>query len=243
MEQAYHDELTKEEREAMRAELLGEHADNALNFQAEAIKRYGVAGGVMLRELLFWDGKGWDPNGWQYQTKREFEDKTGLSAKSQDGGRERLEQAGVLEVERRPRHNPDGRCIHPSKVLHYRLDLPELLEQMSEDSETLNRDFKHADSDARTRGSEPSSTPKGSFQHAVTGAPYTEVTPEATTEGTTEDSSLQEGENGFSSRPSPPTHDFNDDYFDGPSSKCQWFNSQKQSCTFSESRCECTKPM
>lgn len=178
--------LTLEERAAIRAQLMSHDAGNALQFQAKAIRKYGAAGGIMCRELLFWDGLGWDPDGYIYLTKEEGEQRTGLSAKSQDGGRKRLEDAGVLEVERRPRRNPEGRVTHPSPVLHYRLNLRELFEQMTPEGATLNQRSKHADTDAGARRSGPSRKRKGASERAVTGAPFTEGTAEATAEGSSD---------------------------------------------------------
>lgn len=193
MTQAYHEEreLTPDERAELRAYLMNHNANNAIRFQAEAVKKYGAAGGIMCRELLFWDGKQWDPDGWIYQTKEEFEGKTGLSPKSQDGARKRLEDAGVLEVQRRPRRSQERKITHPSPVLHYRLKLRELFEQMTPDGVTLNHESNDADRDTRESGLGDSSTPKGAFEYAVTGPPYTEVTPEETSEGTSRGFDLQ----------------------------------------------------
>lgn len=206
-------ELTRQDREDLRDDLLDLAEGSYLTFQAQAIRRYGPAGGVLCRELLFWDGKGDDPGGYIYLTKEQGEEKTGLSPKAQDGGRKRLEDAGVLDVERRARRVRGGRVVHPSPVLHYRLKLPELLAQMSRDPEALKQELKRADADVRAcrsgasnkqvgtpegtdadvraRGSGASGTPIRRFEHAVTGAPYTEGTsegtPEATQEGTPEE--------------------------------------------------------
>ncbi len=230
------EELTRQERVDLRHDLLKQAGGDWLKFQARAVQLYGAAAGIMCRELLFWDDKGDDPSGgWTYMTKQgsqhSCEERTGLSPKSQDGGRKRLEDAGVLEVERRARRNKEGKVVHPSPVLHYRLKLPELLDQMGKDPEALKQEFKCADADARTsrsvdsntpigtpdeadadvrvRGSRASGTPIRSFEHAVTGPPYTEgtseVTPEATPEKTSEETTqgTPEGADGAPRRSAP----------------------------------------
>lgn len=174
--------LSPEERAQIRAQLMSHDAGNALRFQAKAIKKYGAAGGIMCRELLFWDGMGWDPDGYIYNTKEQWQEKTGLSPKSQDGGRKRLEEAGVLEVERRPRRDHDGKIWSSSPVLHFRLDLRELFEQMTPEGATLNQGSTHADAGLRARRSGSSSKRKGVFERADQGAPYTEETTEATSD-------------------------------------------------------------
>jgi hypothetical protein len=192
-----------EDRARLKEAVLDLYGGSWLELQAGAVRLYGAAGGIMARDLLNKDGKGWDPEGWVYMTKAEGVELWGLSPKSQDGGRKRLEDAGVMEVERRHRLLRDGtRRKHPSKVLHYRLDLDGLFKQMREDA-TLYRKFNDADSDARTRGLGPSSTREGTLEDAVTGAPYTEVTSEETTEGLSE-VPLTEGGDAKKSRPHPP---------------------------------------
>lgn len=184
--------MSREQREELQAVLL---AGNALKFQANAIRRYGVAGGVLVRELLYWDGKGHDSDGYIYLTKAECQERTGLSPKSQDGARQRLERAGVLEVERLHRRLKDGsRRKHPSLVLHYRLDLEQLVEDMETDPETLKQRFKDADADTRTRGLGSSNAPKVALEHAVTGPPSTQGSAEATARGNAK-AHLADGEN------------------------------------------------
>ncbi len=48
-------DLSMEEREELRTELIGHKADRALWFQTKAVGLFGPAGGIMARQLLFWD--------------------------------------------------------------------------------------------------------------------------------------------------------------------------------------------
>jgi hypothetical protein len=55
----------------------------------------GVKAGVFLSQLLYWDGKGDDPD-WTFKTAENFEDETGLTRKEQEGARRSLKACGVL---------------------------------------------------------------------------------------------------------------------------------------------------
>ncbi len=110
-------ELTTEEREEYRTLLIGEKAQDALEFQEWACLEFGPAAGILCRELLFWDNRGVDDDGWIYKTEEELTRK-GLSRHFQRKARATLVRRGVLDEDRRGT---------PCK-LWYRLKLGPLME-------------------------------------------------------------------------------------------------------------------
>src|SRR5215217_7914291 len=92
-------------------------------FQAACIRKFGLAAGVFIRQLVFWDGKGADPEGWIYKTRDELEEEIGLSQRQQDKARKTLTGLGILEEERRTVAPHHLYC-----AMHYRVDLEKLLE-------------------------------------------------------------------------------------------------------------------
>lgn len=52
-------------------------------------------------QLMYWDGKGDDEDGWIYKTQDEWEEEIGLTRREQETARKRLKAAGVLEERRR----------------------------------------------------------------------------------------------------------------------------------------------
>lgn len=123
---------TRDEREIMRDHLIGYQAQGALRFQAAAIREFGPAAGVFARQLLFWDGKGIDPNGWIYKSIEQWRDETGLSRRQQEAARKRLQGSGKGQgepvLEEKHDVGPDGRWR-----LFYRLDLKALMDRIGED--------------------------------------------------------------------------------------------------------------
>lgn len=93
-------ELTTEEREEYRTLLIGEKAQDAMEFQEWACLEFGPAAGILCRELLFWDNRGVDGEGWIYKTEEELTRK-GLSRHFQRKARATLIRRGVLEEEKR----------------------------------------------------------------------------------------------------------------------------------------------
>lgn len=57
----------------------------------------GVKQAVLLCQIIYWTGKGSDPEGWIYKTAEELQEETGLSYEEQLGARKVLVRAGVLE--------------------------------------------------------------------------------------------------------------------------------------------------
>ncbi len=121
-----------EEREELRTELIGHKADHALWFQTRAVGLFGPAGGIMARQLLFWDTRGRDQEGWVYKSRKEMEAETGLSRRNQEKARKVLRGRGVLEEETRP-------VGHMRRqTMHYRLDLLKLVILLREQLDALN---------------------------------------------------------------------------------------------------------
>jgi hypothetical protein len=110
--------LTTEEREELREALL---EDRGPAYAPWLVREFGPHGGIFMSQLLFWDGKGHDPDGWIYKTEKEMERETGLTRSSQRKARRVLVGKGVLEEDRRglPRR------------LHYRADLRALMDILS----------------------------------------------------------------------------------------------------------------
>jgi hypothetical protein len=86
----------------------------------------GVEVAVFLSQLIYWHGKGKDPDGWIYKTQAEFEEETGLTRRNQETARTKLKDLGVLEEARRG---------VPAKM-HYRLDLDKLAELVNNEATT-----------------------------------------------------------------------------------------------------------
>ena len=127
----------KLERKRLRAALVTNQEtgeQDFFSFQARCIRKFGLAAGVFLRQLIFWDGKGADPEGWIYKTRDELLEEIGLSQRQQDKARKTLKGLEVLEEDRRtvaPHHHY---C-----AMHYRVNLEKLLEVMETPHSTLNQ--------------------------------------------------------------------------------------------------------
>lgn len=81
-----------------------------------------VGDAIFLCQLLYWYGKGKDPDGWIYKTQKEFEEETALSRYEQEHARRKLKSLGILEEERRG---------VPAK-LYYRLNVDKMNELYAE---------------------------------------------------------------------------------------------------------------
>lgn len=125
------------ERKEIRAFLIGHKAERALRFQTIAVRRLGPQAGIFARQLLFWDGRGVDPDGWTYKSINEFQDETGLSRRQQGRARKVLGGKGLMDELKKV--GPDGRWR-----LFYRLNLPAIMDLLGDDlipfagSTTLN---------------------------------------------------------------------------------------------------------
>lgn len=120
----------------------------------------GATPGLFLSQLLYWSGKGADPEGWIYKTQAEMEDETALTRREQETARKKLREKGVLEEDRRGL---------PAK-LHYRIDedrLYELLDKYRQTSmaESAKLEWRKAPNN------------NGGKRQSL---PYTEITTEST---------------------------------------------------------------
>lgn len=114
------------ERKEIRAFLIGHKSERALRFQTIAVRHLGPQAGIFARQLLFWDGRGVDPNGWTYKSINEFQDETGLSRRQQGRARKVLGGKGLMDELKKV--GPDGRWR-----LFYRLNLPALVDLLGDD--------------------------------------------------------------------------------------------------------------
>lgn len=71
----------------------------------------GTIQGIFLCQLMYWDGKGSDPEGWTYKTIEQWENETTLSRYYQEKAREKLADLGVIEQKR----------AGDKGVMHYRV--------------------------------------------------------------------------------------------------------------------------
>jgi hypothetical protein len=94
--------LSMEERMELRKDLLGHRAKKALEFQTKAVRLFGPPAGIMARQILFWDTRGHDPEGWIYKSRSEIEIETGLTRRQQEKARKVLRGRGVVEEDLRP---------------------------------------------------------------------------------------------------------------------------------------------
>jgi hypothetical protein len=115
--------LTSREREELKDILL---KDRGPAYVPWLVREFGPHGGIFLSQLLFWDGKGHDPDGWIYKTEKEMEQETSLTRSSQRKARRVLVGKGVLEEDKRglPRR------------LHYRTDLRALMDILDGEAST-----------------------------------------------------------------------------------------------------------
>jgi hypothetical protein len=180
-----------ERRKELKAMLT---ADNYMALEARCIREFGLAAGVLARQLVYWEGKGHDPDGWIYKTKAELREEVGLSSGMVDTARRRLEDRGVLKTDRRPKRRPDGRIKHPSPVIHYQLDLLKLAQILGilDNGTTLNHESKPRESTTfNYANSHPSTMRNGAF-HTHRVSPKTQP-----------ESSPFQGGDGPSDRPAP----------------------------------------
>lgn len=133
---------SQKERKELRAVLIGENAQNALEFQNRAVSKFGAAAGIFVRQLVFWDGeRSAAGDGWMWKSRREMERETGLNQRHQEEARGRLREAGVLEEDVRP--------VGPLKrpTLHYKPDLNALLDLLYPTHEAVSTTGHGAEGD------------------------------------------------------------------------------------------------
>jgi len=156
-----------------------------LAYDPRFCRMFGTGAGVMLSQLVFWSGKGHNPDGYLFFTKDGMMERFGLGSRYEvDEARHRLKEAGVLDCAKKARRDEHGVCRWgPSPVLHYRVNLAalaEVLDDFEDDPEgttaSIKRCFKPSKvsgSNATTRPSKPSrvgdSNGRGSAVQSVDG--------------------------------------------------------------------------
>jgi hypothetical protein len=93
-----HESLTTEERKALRQTLL---EDRGPAYIPWLVEKFGAQAGLFMSQLLFWDGKGHDPDGWIYKSEKEWRNETGLTRSAVRNARKILTKKGVLEEDKR----------------------------------------------------------------------------------------------------------------------------------------------
>jgi hypothetical protein len=91
--------LTKDEREELKAILWEEQ--RKLAYFPWLIEKFGAQAGLFVSQLLYWDGKGHDPDGWIYKTEKDMQRETGLTRSAQRKARKVLVGKGMLEEDKR----------------------------------------------------------------------------------------------------------------------------------------------
>ena len=61
----------------------------------------GATEGLFMSQLLYWTGKGGDPDGWIFKSREEWTAETCLSRREQEGARAAWKRLGVLEEKRK----------------------------------------------------------------------------------------------------------------------------------------------
>lgn len=123
--------VVKLERKRLRADLVRneEGKEDFFSFQARCVKKFGAVAGICVRQLVFWAGKGMDPEGWIYKSEEEWELETGLGRRGLREARKVLTGCEVLEEKRQGL---------PCR-LFYRVNLETLTEVLETPGSTLNQ--------------------------------------------------------------------------------------------------------
>ena len=116
---------------------------NRKAYDLRYLRMFGTDAGIMLSQLVYLTGKGDDPDGWIYKTREEIFEEFGLDGRrALYAARDRLQTAGILETEKRPRmgwREGEYRIVKPSPTTHYRIDLA-ILADLLERFEQLTSD-------------------------------------------------------------------------------------------------------
>lgn len=219
------------DREGLRARVWAHHEEDRhrLAYDPRYCRMFGVAAGVMLSQMVFWSGRGHDPDGYLFFTKDGMMERFGLGSRYEvDEARHRLEDAGVLEWTKKARRDEHGVCRWgPSPVLHYRVNLAALaglLDRFEDDPAgtiaSIKRCFKPSKVGGSNRQGENLNRRRSAVQtvdgqrfkpsrvsgsnRSRSAALNTESTSESTDkEDVTESSALQAGADSPSANPTP----------------------------------------
>lgn len=139
-------------------------ADRPIAYHPKLATVIGVKETVFVCQLLYWDGKGRDPEGWIYKPQTEITEETGLSRYEQETVRKRLGTRHILE---------EKLAGIPAK-LHYRINYDALGEAIdaaypTKDAETPPPKMRHSpgqvwgnppNKNAAMTGGEPGGSPQ-----------------------------------------------------------------------------------
>jgi hypothetical protein len=145
----------------------------------------GATGGLFLSQLLYWNGKGDDTEGWIYKTGEEWQEETCLTRSEQECARKVLKQLCIVEEKKKGL---------PCR-LHYRINFEKLFTLLSNIASKSTPPKASASLQKTTNKTAVNSKPVGRKQqaseqkiadsHAKSSTLYTETTPEITAEITT----------------------------------------------------------
>lgn len=82
----------------------------------------GVTSGVFLSQLIYWTGRGKNPDGWIWKTAEEMEEETGLTRAEQETARRNLKARGFIEE----------RLAGVPATLHFRVQLDTIMEAVAQ---------------------------------------------------------------------------------------------------------------
>jgi len=103
--------------------IIGLLRDKPIAYHADLAKMLrSVTAGVFLSQLIYWDGKGHDPDGWIHKTQADWYEETGLTRREQETARKILRKQGIVEEQRRGQ---------PAR-LYYRINWNRLIECLKE---------------------------------------------------------------------------------------------------------------
>ena len=149
-----------------------------------------VAAGVMLSQLVYWTGKGNNPDGWIWKTATEMEEETGLTRREQETARRRLRERGFVEE----------RLAGVPATLHYRVNLDAVMEAAAQFGEKRQPSLAESANPVSTKA------PNWIGGKRQTN---TENTTEITTETTSDDANNQDFDSVSYRAPSEKTDDEN----------------------------------
>jgi len=109
--------MAKNEYQRLVAHILGARL---ISYNSDLARALGsIKASILLNQLLFWCGKGRDPE-WLYKTVKELEEETTLTPKEQIGAIKVCVKLGFIEIKRKG--------IPPKR--YFRIDMDKIVEFM-----------------------------------------------------------------------------------------------------------------
>jgi hypothetical protein len=139
-------------RQALRSFVWADRDKKRNAYDPRLLRKFGTNAGLLLGHLVFWSGKGHDPDGWIYKRIDDLIHEVGLDSRhAVDKARAVLREEHVIEEDKRSRkkwvkrEDAEGRVkreyvvAHPSPVLHFRVRWLVLIERLGVkvDTDTL----------------------------------------------------------------------------------------------------------